>query len=178
MNIIKIDPLTRINDRFIRTDRINATPVLQDVVHALITSDRDPTTMITTKVAAQWYTHIALDIVTESVFNYPYPYVTEKTLRPINCKRMFVIVGAAHTLELLHRKGIVTFDNILDESYDSIEDPEARFLAVVNTIENFCTLDLGTIQQYYQDNRWRFDQNWHTLKNLSAQEIDHYNRLL
>jgi len=175
MNIILLDPNTRINDKFIKTDRINASPVTKDVVHELITVGRDSRE---TRKKATWYSKIALDIVTESVFNYPYPYVTEKTLRPINCKRMFVIVGAAHTLELLRSKGIVTFNDILDESYDRIEDPEDRFLAIVDCIEKFCLLDLAIIRQYYDHNRWKFDQNWHALKNLLATEIDHYKKTL
>lgn len=173
MNIIKIDPFTRVNDAWINTQQINASPVLQDVRHPLITSG--PTGgNIATHYYADFYSKIALDIVTETAFHYPYPRICEKTLRPINCKRMFIIVGPPGVLKLLHSKGFVTFGDIIDESYDNIHNAEERFLSIVCAIEQFCNMDLAQIKLYYNANRWKFDHNWHTLKNLLQSEIQEF----
>ena len=85
---------------------------------------------------------------------------------------MFIIVGAPYTLRLLHSKGIKTFDDIINESYDSIEDPEERLLSIVNSIENFCKLDLIDIKKYYINNCDKFSHNWHILKNLAQVEAN------
>lgn len=171
MVIINLLPQTRINDDFITSDQINATPVDISVNHPLVTSEPNSRS---TRYTADFYSKIGLDIVTETVFHYPYPYISEKTIRPINCKRMFIIVGAPYTLELLHSKGIKTFDDIIDESYDRIVDPEKRFFSIINSIENFCALDLMEIKQYYNNNCDKFSHNWHTLKNLPRQEIQQF----
>jgi len=171
MNLIKIEPFTRINDNFIRSSLLDATPVAQDILHPLITSGPSGGAN-STHFQADFYQHVALDIVAETVFHYPYPRICEKTLRPMNCKRMFVIVGPAHCLRLLHDKGFETFGDIIDENYDTIDDPEQRLLAVARAIEQFCAIDLEQIKSYYVNNRAKFDHNWHTMKNLLRNEVE------
>jgi len=173
MTLIKLEPFTRVNDSFVQTDRVDATPILHDVSHPLITSGPSGG-LNSTHFSADFYKKIALDIVTETVFNYPYPRICEKTLRPINCKRMFIIFGATGSLKLLHSRGILTFGDIIDESYDTIENPEERFLAAVDSVEKFCQLDLDTIKTYYKNNSWKFDHNWQTMKNLLQAELQKF----
>jgi hypothetical protein len=75
-------------------------------------------------------------------------------------------------LRTLHNMGFVSFENIIDESYDSITDPEERFLAVTEEIERFCNLDLETIKQYYRDNQDRLEHNFEHLKRLHQKELE------
>jgi hypothetical protein len=171
MNIIKIDPSTRVNEQFVISSRINAAPIAHDSLHPLITSGPINRVLSHTKYTADFYSKIALDIVTETVFNYPYPYFTEKTLRPINCKRMFIIVGPPGMLKVLHSLGIETFGDIINESYDDIIDAEERFLSIIDSIEQFCEISLEEIKEYYNNNRRKFDHNWHVMKNLANSEI-------
>lgn len=119
-----------------------------------------------------------MDVVTETVFDYPYPAITSKTLRPIACKRLFVIVGPPGILELLHRKGFITFGDYIDESYDSVQNPEDRLLAVTRTVDDFCKRDLSSIKQWMQQNLYRFEHNFTVLKNLRAREIDDFQKRL
>jgi hypothetical protein len=170
ISIIQPVPWTRINDAFVKTASINAS-VVPRITHPLVASSPNSRR---THYTADFYSKISVDIVAETVFNYPYPVITEKTLRPINCKRMFIIVGAPHVLKLLHSKGFVTFNDIIDESYDSIADPEKRFLAIINSVEKFCALDLNEVKKYYKTNSNKFDHNWHTLKNLKQLEIKQF----
>ena len=96
---------------------------------------------------ADFYQKIGVDIVTETVFNYPYPFITEKTYRPMASLRPFIIVGASHTLDFLKKIGFKTFSVIIDESYDNIVDPEERFNSVCNSIKVFVSRPLDEIKQ-------------------------------
>jgi hypothetical protein len=166
MYIVNVSPAnTRVNDQF-SSGLIDCTPPHQKITSRIVSGGANDT-----RFQADFYKHIALDIVVETVFNYPYPYVSEKTLRPISCKRMFVIVGAPNTLGLLKRKGFETWHDLLDESYDSIIDNESRFLTVMNAIRDFCNLPFDKVQQYLRSNQDRLEHNYNTLIDLKAKEL-------
>jgi hypothetical protein len=169
VNYLSVTPYTSVNDSWIIGNQIDATPIRQNIQHPVVTDNSG-----TTIYGADFYKKIALDIVTETVFNYPYPYVSEKTLRPINCKRMFIILGPKGQLAYLKSLGINTFGDLIDESYDEIADPETRFLHVVQEIKKFCALDLEQIKQYYVNNKTKFDHNFQVLKNLPQREIQNF----
>lgn len=173
MNIIKTDPITRINDKFVTNSNINCTPAESWYCHPIISGRPN-----STRYRADFYKKIALDIVTESVFNYPYPYISEKTLRPIACKRMFIIVGAANTLSLLKDYGFQSWDGIIDESYDQIADPEKRFIAVTDSIKHFCSLPLPTVKKFLHDNQDRLNHNFKVLQNLQDLEVNRISNIL
>lgn len=99
------------------------------------------------RLQPDFYQKIGVDIVTETVFNYPYPFITEKTYRPIASLRPFIIVGAWHTLDFLKNIGFKTFSVIINESYDNIVDPEERFNSVCNSIKVFVSRPLDQIRQ-------------------------------
>jgi len=166
MNIIEINPVTRVNDRFITDQSIDCTPPKHDYCDALITSGANQT-----RHRAGFYENVALDIVNETVLDYPYPYISEKTIRPIACKRMFVILGPYKILQFLKSFGFQTWDDILDESYDNIQDPQARFLSLIQSVDEFCKLPLDVVKQVLVDRRHRLDHNYNTLRDLRAKEI-------
>lgn len=118
-----------------------------------------------------WYSKFALDIVAETVFDYPYAYISEKTLRPILHKRPFIIVGAAHTLYMLRHKGFQTFDMIIDETYDTILDPAQRFHSVCKSITNFTMQPLEKIRNDVAAISNVLEHNHTHLKNLEDIEI-------
>tara|TARA_R110001592_G_scaffold101680_1_gene287615 strand:+ start:1165 stop:1704 length:540 start_codon:yes stop_codon:yes gene_type:complete len=96
----------------------------------------------------EFYNHVAIDIVSETVFNYPHPQITEKTYRPILQKRMFIIVGPPDSLVLLKNHGFKTFDPWICEDYDVIKDPLVRMTAILAEIDRLTDLPLDTIQDY------------------------------
>jgi hypothetical protein len=59
-----------------------------------------------------WYS-----IVTETNWQ-TWPFITEKTAKPLFAKRLFVIFSAPNHLKRLRELGFQTFDSIIDESYD------------------------------------------------------------
>jgi hypothetical protein len=175
--LITTDPFTRINDQFL-DGTIDCEYPQHEIRHQLL-HDNFPTL-----VRERWtkgndhYKHIALDIAVETVFDYPYPYITEKTLRPIFMQRMYIVVGAAGTLEILRQQGFYTWGDFIDESYDQIKDPCDRFRAVMKSIRDFCVLDLEDIKKYLCDNQYKLQHNVENLQNLRNRELDLYKKTL
>jgi hypothetical protein len=170
---LKTDPFTRINDTFVHNESIDASPINQSVRHPLITT---PPNFMEDRFQPDFYQYIACDIVVETVFDYPYPYISEKTLRPISCKKMFIVVGPIGILSHLRSKGFQTFDDFINEKYDTIIDPNERFFAVVEQIRRFCDRPLHEIMQYLNDNKSKFDHNFENLMSLHDRELDELKR--
>jgi hypothetical protein len=80
-------------------------------------------------------------IVTETVFYYDKLHLTEKIFKPIVMKQPFMLLGAVGNLAYLKSYGFKTFDGIIDESYDTIVDNDARTEAVVAQIAWYCALN-------------------------------------
>jgi hypothetical protein len=167
MTYITTYPFTRVNEKWIDCDIDcrNATDRWQDPII------NGSSNNLSTRYQADFYKYIGIDIVTETVYNYPYPYVSEKTLRPIACKRLFVVVGAPGVLKLLHSKGFETFADVLDESYDLISDPNARFRQLQKTIQDFILQPTKTIIDLVKLKTPVLEHNFKTLKNLQAIEL-------
>jgi hypothetical protein len=55
-------------------------------------------------------------------------------------KQPFMLVAAPGNLAYLKSYGFKTFDGIIDESYDSIQDPDQRIEAVVKQLAWYCSL--------------------------------------
>ena len=79
-------------------------------------------------------------IVTETVFYYDKLHLTEKIFKPIVMKQPFMLLGAVGNLAYLKSYGFKTFDSIIDESYDTIQDNDLRTEAVVAQIAWYCAL--------------------------------------
>jgi hypothetical protein len=79
-------------------------------------------------------------IVTETVFYYDKLHLTEKIFKPIVSKQPFMLLAAPGNLAYLKSYGFKTFDSVIDESYDSIKDNDARAEAVVKQLAWYCGL--------------------------------------
>jgi hypothetical protein len=167
MEYIYPHPYTRINETWIDSS-VACVPLMGSVLHPLIHGKPNSPT---TRYQADFYKYVAVDIVSESVYNYRYPYISEKILRPIACKRLFIVVGAPGTLALLHSKGFNTFPNIFDESYDSIFSPVQRWHALEKVIKDFVTKPLEEIIRIVQSSSAILDHNFEVLKNLQKIEL-------
>jgi hypothetical protein len=80
-------------------------------------------------------------IVCETTCDNSYNQYTEKVAKPIIGKRPFVVFSGQYYLENLRALGFMTFDGIIDESYDLIEDEFIRFNLAWKQVEYLCTLD-------------------------------------
>jgi hypothetical protein len=78
------------------------------------------------------YQSSLISLVTETNYEEPLIFNTEKIFKPISYRHPFIMVGPVRTLEYLKSLGYRTFNEFWDESYDFIEDPVSRMTAIVN----------------------------------------------
>jgi hypothetical protein len=86
------------------------------------------------------YASSSIEVVLETLFDDTRWHLTEKTLRPIACGRPFMLVATAGSLQYLRHYGFKTFSGLLDESYDTIQDPRQRLQAVITEMSRVANL--------------------------------------
>ena len=104
-----------------------------------------------TSEVSDFYNDFFLEVVSETVFDYPHVFVSEKTLKPLLFKTPFIVFGAQGTLEYLKKNGFKTFNNFWNESYDSESDPHLRFLKCCEVIRNTIIKPLEELKSMYQE---------------------------
>jgi|688.fasta_scaffold127941_2 hypothetical protein len=81
------------------------------------------------------YNETAYSVITETNFMNSYTFYTEKTVKPILARRLFVAFGGQHYIRNLHNLGFQTFDGIIDESYDEEPDQQRRYAMVYEQMQ-------------------------------------------
>ena len=78
------------------------------------------------------YESTDIEVVLETLFDDDRLHLTEKSLRPIALGHPFILAGTYSSLEYLRSYGFKTFNDVWDESYDTIKDPEERLYAITD----------------------------------------------
>ena len=87
--------------------------------------------------------------------------LTEKTFKPI-CQRIpFILHSTQGSLAYLRSYGFETFGAFWDESYDDIQDDQARILAIADLLADLNQLSPGQKQALYQKCRPVVEHNFH-----------------
>lgn len=150
LTLITLDNFTRIKDRWPVTDTtiINQLDNIKST-HSFKNFDDvfDTHSDPATQLSQQAFVHV----VTETVFDYPTIFVSEKTYKPIINKRPFILVASPGCLKNLKDNGFKTFDYYWNESYDSIVDPTQRMLAIVELVNSLCHKSVQELQDICQD---------------------------
>ncbi len=115
------------------------------------------------------------NVVTETVFYYDKLHLTEKIFKPIVSKQPFMLLAAPGNLEYLRSYGFKTFDGIIDESYDLIQDNDARVDAVAAQLHWYCTLSAEEKQTVIERLAPIVEYNFHhfygEFKHIITQEL-------
>jgi len=106
------------------------------------------------------YCETEFEVVLETLFDDPRIQLTEKILRPIACGQPFLLLGTAGSLQYLRDYGFKTFSDIIDESYDTVNNARERMESVINV--------MNTIS------KWTTTEKINNLKKLN--EITKYNQ--
>lgn len=170
-------PFTRINEHWNLSDMFNSSPS-ESYANSLINTKSKSHHDNINDIQMPLYDKIAFDIVAETVYNYPHPQITEKTIRPIVSKRMFIIVGAPFTLQMLHNKGFKTFSPFINESYDLCTDPHLRMSMILDEITRLCNLPLKEIKESLIKYEDTLNHNSVVYNNLLNLETDDLKRVL
>ena len=72
------------------------------------------------------YNQTAYSVVAETNFADDFIFHTEKIVKPILARRLFIVFGGYRYLKNLHQLGFKTFSDIIDESYDDEPDYKLR----------------------------------------------------
>lgn len=80
------------------------------------------------------YTDTWFSVVTETIYDYPYTFRTEKIWKPVLMAHPFVVAANAGYLRDLQNAGFKTFDSVIDESYDQIDCPQTRIERIIDTV--------------------------------------------
>lgn len=80
------------------------------------------------------YAAVDFEVVLETLFDDARLHLTEKPLRPIACGKPFLLAASHGSLAYLRSYGFRTFGSVIDESYDTIEDPRERLEAIVKSM--------------------------------------------
>jgi hypothetical protein len=109
------------------------------------------------------YNATDIEIVLETLFDDSRLHLTEKSLRPIAVGQPFILAGTHGSLEYLRSYGFITFNEIWDESYDLIKDPEERLTRIADLMRQIANWapevkekKLAEAQAIAEYNRQRF----------------------
>ena len=120
-----------------------------------------------------------LHIVTETYLPNDQNFFSEKIFKPIIFMQPFILIGAQNDLKCLRKLGYKTFDGIIDETYDTIEDEIDRFSAAYKEIENIINKSDKELNQMYFDCYDILVHNyWHWVYRTNTMHIDLKNNLL
>ena len=88
------------------------------------------------------YIDTYFSLVTETVFSGRNSFRTEKIWKPIIMGHPWIAVANSGFYQDLHNLGFRTFGHIIDESFDSIEDPQQRIEHISHVVNELCSSDL------------------------------------
>lgn len=71
-----------------------------------------------------------INLTSETFYDEPGLFLSEKTWKPILAGQMFIIIGQKYTLKRLRDLGFETFGHILDESYDNMDNDKRMYAAI------------------------------------------------
>lgn len=103
-------------------------------------------------------------------------FYTEKLAKPLIAQRLFVFFGARHTLKHLKSFGYHTFDTVIDESYDDVENNQQRWQMAWQQVEHLADQDPAEIYKQVQpilahNRELIMTQNWSNIMETQIQHI-------
>jgi len=97
------------------------------------------------------YIDTYFSLVTETVFDYPYSFRTEKIWKPITIGHPFIVASSEGYYRDLHNQGFRTFGHLVDESFDQIASSQARIERIEQVVQDLCSQDLPSFLSAAQD---------------------------
>lgn len=88
------------------------------------------------------YEDTYFSVVCETNFEIPNSYRTEKIYKPLKIGHPFIAVSSYGFYKDLHNMGFKTFGNLIDESFDTIDDNHLRLVRIADVIESLCKSNL------------------------------------
>jgi hypothetical protein len=80
------------------------------------------------------YIDTAFSIVAETIYDYPYSFRTEKIWKPMIMAHPWIAVANPGYYRDLRNLGFRTFDHLIDETFDLVDNPQDRLERIVEVI--------------------------------------------
>lgn len=116
-------------------------------------------------IPTQVYNDTAYSIVAETDHDNTLSFYSEKTAKVMIARRLFVAFSGYKFLHNLRQLGFQTFDSVIDESYDLIQNDRDRYTAAFEQVRRLCQLPqeqvLETVRPVLEHNYRRImDTDW------------------
>lgn len=108
------------------------------------------------------YQDALIDIVSESHVLGKTFFPTEKTFRPMWCKRPFIVFSSPNYLDYLHQMGFRTFSDFWNEDYDGYSGRD-RYLKMLELIDQLASKTQDDLEKMYWDMQYTLDYNYNLL---------------
>lgn len=112
------------------------------------------------------YDRTLINITTETSFFDEPNYLSEKIWKPIWYGQPFILIGRPGSLKYLKELGFKTFDWLINEYYDNIENNEERFRFVMNEINRINVIDISKIKDKIKENFADLEHNRKLLEQI------------
>ena len=122
----------------------------------------------------KFYKNSLMSVVTETFFYSNIIHLTEKSFKPIVNHHPFIVVSAPHTLKAIRSFGFKTFGNIIDESYDDIENHQDRFNAILAVIRDMTTWNLKKISKTTNEFKEIVEYNYNLIHSRPHTELNNF----
>ena len=97
----------------------------------------------------KYYNESFLSIVVETYCGDNPPFFTEKTWKPIAMKQPFILMNSKHSLKFLQDLGFKTFESVIDETYDNLDNPD-RWEFIFREIKRISTLSIEELKNKHK----------------------------
>lgn len=125
------------------------------------------------------YDQSFLSVVVETYSGDCAPYFTEKVWKPIAMKQPFILMNSKHSLKVLRELGFKTFDGVIDETYDNLDNPD-RWEAIFREIKRISFFSIGELKEKYTHLEEIIEHNYNhfynVLPEIYATEIETISR--
>lgn len=127
---------------------------------------------ISNKINEEVYKPI-LNLVTENLFGMTHGDITkhglitftEKTIKPFQARQIPLIIGQPGLIDVLRKLGFDMFDDLIDYSFETENNPPKRLQLIVDELERIMGLDLV---EFKNNNIKRFENNYQNLHIVSG----------
>ena len=114
------------------------------------------------------YVNSYVEFVSETSYNEKSFNITEKTLHFIYGCNYPIMISSPGTVKFLRSIGIDMFDDVIDHSYDDIDDPVDRITHAIDSNLSVLTTDLRTLNTRWESDKYRMEQNISFVQNKLA----------
>jgi hypothetical protein len=98
------------------------------------------------EIRYDWFDDTYYSLTLESYYSHLKPvFLTEKIYKPLAFYHPFMVIGAPGILKELEDLGFQTFENLFDQSYDTVPDIDDKLKIIRNNIDNFKYVEYDTL---------------------------------